>query len=737
MHIRKSLESLARTTEHRYTLPFDPTEHADLLFGVGSATSAGPCLPAGSIHPSPETLEKDCGGYSRNQPIIGLGHAFISGAGGVKCYGNFLISPTLGEIELDHARRARFAKNGTERARCYEYSTELDNGIEIHTTPAHHSAMHRFTFPDGADGALMLDIAHKLDVDACMKEGFVTVSREKKLIYGGGLCTGNWNRFDWNMYFALRYDADESEVGAFVGDDIHALADDVSTVYAKELRRFGIYLKFRGERGKALAVKVKIAISFVSAERAIELLDSEIADFDYDAVKESARSKWRDMLGAIEIHSGDKALLRRFYTAMYHLNVQPRDRTADHGRWDDFHTVWDTWKTAFPLYALIYPDKLGAIVDSFIDRALDNRESGCGVVIADEFSTNHEFLAGQGGNDVDNVIADAYLKGVELKKHDWETAYEVLKMSAENMRSPEYINRGFATSNAKTVTGLDYTIRFKSAAATMGFAFNDKAIAAVARELGTPEECERYERRSANFLNVWNRECESEGFYSFPQSPREDGSFDSGFDAHGGYNKHFYEATGWDASYINYNDLDRLIEVQGGAETFTERLLWACTHSVNYYNDDEGAEGYLNFTNEPSFHIPWLFCAEQIRRPDLAAEVIDTVIKRFTREDDYPGDEDNGGMSAYYIFLMCGLFPYSTTERYYLHGTRLERAVIHLGCGRDLVITGDNVGDGNIYVKSASFNGTPLTECYINHRDLLSGGELHFVMADAPTNWGR
>lgn len=137
----------------------------------------------------------------------------------------------------------------------------------------------------------------------------------------------------------------------------------------------------------------------------------------------------------------------------------------------------------------------------------------------------------------------------------------------------------------------------------------------------------------------------------------EDGSFDPGFDAHGGYNSHFYEATAWDASYFNYNDVPRLVETMGGPGTFTKRLLWACEHSVNYYNDDNGKEGYLNFTNEPSFHIPWLFWTDEINRPDLAAAVIDGIIKRFSRQNDYPGDEDNGGMSSYYVFLMCGFFP--------------------------------------------------------------------------------
>lgn len=737
MKIRKCMESVFANSQRRFDLAIDPTEYADPLFGVGSATSAGPTLPSGSIHPSPETLEKDCGGYYRNQPIIGFGQAFISGAGGVKCYGNYLLSPMLDGVELDRSKRASFAVEGEEHARSYEYSVKLQNGISVKTTPAHDSAIYSIDYPAGHEATLLLDIAHKLDIDACMKSGDVVIDPKNKVIYGGGLYSGNWNQIDWEMYFALEFDKEFAEIGVYRDTDMIPSENlEEISVSVEPLKRFVSYVRF-GEKDEAFNLKVKIAISFVSAERALEYLHTEIPTFDYDAVRDAARDKWRSTLGVIELKTDDAKLLRRFYTAMYHMNVQPRDRMHDHGYWDDFHTVWDTWKTVFPMYSMLYPDKMASIIESFIDRAHTNREKNNGIVIADEFSTAKEFLAGQGGNDVDNAIVDAYLRGVKLNRYDWEDAYEVLLWSAENMRSKEYVERGFATNNRTTVIGIPYTMRFKSAAATMGFAFNDKSIATMAREVGTAQEHEKYEKRSANWLNVWNKDVVSEGFKGFPQSPNEDGSFNDGFDAHGGYNSHFYEATAWDAQYINYNDVSRMVEAMGGPELFTERLLWACEHSVNYYNDDEGAEGYLNFTNEPSFHIPWLFCTEKIKRPDLAAKVIDTIIVRFSLENDYPGDEDNGGMSSYYVFLMCGIFPYSTTEKCYLHGTRLEKITFRLGNGNTLTIIGENVGDKNIYVQSASFKGEKLDKCELNFKQILEGGELCFVMGEKPSDWAR
>jgi putative alpha-1,2-mannosidase len=294
------------------------------------------------------------------------------------------------------------------------------------------------------------------------------------------------------------------------------------------------------------------------------------------------------------------------------------------------------------------------------------------------------------------------------------------------------VEKGFVTDNRQTVSGKRYSFRLRPAAATMGFAFNDKAISTMAKKMGRNTEYEKYLKRSENWLNVWNMNAESEGFWGFPQIKNDDGGFDADFDPHGGYNSHFYEATAWDASYINYNDVPLLVKTMGGRENFVRRLLWACEHSVNYYNDDHGKEGYLNFTNEPSFHIPWLFCTDEIKRPDLAAKVIDGIIARFSKENDYPGDEDNGGMSSYYVFLISGFFPFSTTENYYLHGTRLEKITFRLGNGNTLCITGENVSDSNIYVQSATWQGKPLNDCKLTHSQIIEGGELHFVMGDKP-----
>lgn len=721
----------------KHTLQFDPTEYVNTLFGVDSATPAGPTMPNGSIHPSPETLEKECGGYIRNQPIVGFGQAYTSGSGGHKCYGNYLLAPMVNGIELDSAKRASFARAGSEVARCYEYRVTLENGITARVSPAHNSAIYSFTYPAGKEASFLFDVARKLDMEACMKEGSVTVDPATRSIFGGGLYSGNMNKIDWEMYFFLQFDTDCSEIGVFQEDGLLAAdGKQALTVAVDPLHRLGAYVKF-GTPDREKDVKVKLAISFVSVEKAKEFLDEQIPDFDSEAVKEKARAAWREPLSVIDLKSDDAFLLGHFYTAMYHMNIQPRNRTADHGTWDDFHTIWDTWKTVFPMFSLLYPNKMGQIIESFLDRAEKNKKEQNGVVVAAQYITGKECPFGQGGNDVDNAIVDAYLKGIELHRYTWQDAYAVLLRSAEMMRSPEYVERGYSIKNRMTVSGLPYSWRFYPASTTLGFALNDKAVATMARKLGTREEAEKYEARSRNWLNTWNFDLESDGFVGFPQARTPEGEFEPDFDAHTGDHKHFYEMTAWDASYVNYNDVPLMIETMGGVDTFIKRLCWACDHSIYYLHEKETKPGYLDFTNEPSFHIPWLFCTDEIRRPDLAAPIIDRIIKSFSEGDNYPDDEDNGAMSSYYVFLMCGFFPFATTENYYLHGTRVKEIVFHLENGKDFLVTGENVGEANIYVQSATWQGKPLNECKLTHKQIWEGGELHFVMGDTPSDWGQ
>ena len=133
---------------------------------------------------------------------------------------------------------------------------------------------------------------------------------------------------------------------------------------------------------------------------------------------------------SIQIFGAPDDQQRKFYTALYHAFIQPRDRTGDNPRWtstapfwDDQYTLWDMWRTLYPLMAIVDPQMLQSVVNSFIDR---HRHDG---YAATAFIQGQEFDVGQGGDEVDNVIADASVK--QIPGVDWQEAYAVLKSNAD------------------------------------------------------------------------------------------------------------------------------------------------------------------------------------------------------------------------------------------------------------------------------------------------------------------
>jgi putative alpha-1,2-mannosidase len=62
----------------------------------------------------------------------------------------------------------------------------------------------------------------------------------------------------------------------------------------------------------------------------------------------------------------------------------------------------------------------------------------------------------------------------------------------------------------------------------------------------------------------------------------------------------------------------------------------------------------------------------------------------------------------------------------------VNHAVLHLPNGRQFSIVAENLSDTNNYVGAVQLNGKPLTRAFIRHQEIVSGGELRFVMQVAP-----
>jgi predicted alpha-1,2-mannosidase len=695
--------------------------YVDPMVGVGNDnqgdTVPGPALPHGSIHPSPETLTGSNAGYDPQAGISGFAQLHTQGSGGVTTYGTFLVSPQTGDpkfAEADHLS----PKSGEQAAADHYAVTLTRYATKVEITPAHYAALYRFTFPDTDKANIVFDITRKILGDVASDNAEVTLYPETGRIVGRVKAKGYWNPAKVDIWFVAQLDTRPTAWGVFRKGE--AKTGETSGRSGPD-ERLGAWWSFPAH---AKPVLMKVAVSFTSAERAQALLDHDIPGWDFEALRTAAQAQWNGELGRIEISGAPEADLKRFYTALYHTAIQPRDRILDQPDselqspyWDDYYTLWDTYRTEFPLMSLIHPRDYAGNIASIV-HTFDKFGAADTAIIA-----GRNYHVGQGGDEVDNVIGEGLLRGVDGV--DWQAAWRVTHFNAFERRRPRYLIDGYF--GVGDLSPEPNNQRAKSGSSTIGFALNDYFAARVAEKAGHPEEAQLLQARSLNWRKVWNPDAVSDGFSGFIIPKYPDGHFQDldpklGWDGKTYNNVGFYEGTSWIYSYDMLHDIPGMIAAMGGPDRFRERLQYALS------------AGLIDITNEPSFSTPWLF--HNIGRPDLSAYWADQIFRRFTA-DAYPGDEDNGAMSSHYVFNRIGLFPKLGSDLYYLHGARQPRTVIHLENGKQFEILARGVGPGAIYIQKAVLNGVPLKAAFLRQSDIMNGGRLELVMGKTPGAWGQ
>lgn len=696
--------------------------YVDPMVGVGNNnegdTVPGPALPHGSIHPSPQTEKGSNAGYDRQADISGFAQLHTQGSGGVTTYGTFLVSPQVGRPEFDEA--SHLSPKAEERAAADLYSVRLtryDTRVEV--TPAHHAALYRLTYPKTDQASVVFDITRKILGVTASGNAEVTLYPAEGRIVGRVKAKGYWNPAKVDIWFVGQLDTKPQAWGVFKNGEV---LKGATTGKSGPDERLGAWWSFAAAPDKP--VLMKVAVSFTSGERAQALLDRDIPGWDFDAVQQSARSKWNAELGRIEIAGVPEGDQRRFYTALYHTAIQPRDRSVDQPdselhapNWDDYYTLWDTYRTEFPLLSLIKPKAYAANIASIV-HTFDKFGAADTAIIA-----GRNYHVGQGGDEVDNVIGEGLLRGVEGV--DWQAAWKVLQFNALERRRPRYLVDGYFAVGDRSPEPNNQ--RAKSGSSTIGFALNDYFAAQVAGKVGQADAQTFLMERSKNWRKVWNPDATSDGFSGFIIPKYADGAFQDldpkiGWDGVTYDNVGFYEGTAWVYSYQILHDIPGMIAAMGGPDMFRKRLEHALSANL------------IDITNEPSFSTPWLF--HEVGRPDLSAYWADQIFRRFTA-DAYPGDEDNGAMSSHYVFNRIGLFPKLGSDLFYIHGPRQPRTDIHLENGKTFEILARNSGPDAIYIQKATLNGAPLDRAFIRQADIMKGGRLEVVMGRKPGKWAR
>ena len=717
-------------------------------------TFPGPSAPFGMVQISPDTDTTNWdtdSGYEYNDPTIqGFSLTHLSGTG-CPDLGDFLFIPQVGQPAFvvgrkDHPEegyQSAFSHNDEFAAAGY-YRVRLQKpNVTVELTAGERAGILRFTFPQSDEASIMTDLSHVIN------GGRWHVAESRLRIENGNTITGfhlvnGWAKERY-LYFAARYSRpfDEAEIISGGKPVIYHSYKNYRFISRNEAAGTNLQFLAKFKTHADEMIEVKVAVSAVSTENALQNLDAEIPGWDFDALREKTRDRWDRQLSRIQI-DGSMEQKKTFYTSLYHAMLVPNLYEDVNGEYRGFDqnihqakkfteytvfSLWDTFRAEHPLLSLIQEkrdsDMINSILDHY-DRSADH------LLPMWELQGNETWC--MIGYHAVPVIVDGYLKGV--KGFDAQRAYEAIKTTAMN---PDY--DGLASYRKLGWVPCDE--EDESLSKTLEYAYDDWCVAQMAKALHKTEDYEYFMKRAASYKNIYDPSI------GWMRSKDSKGEWRTNFDAHlfggGPHLEDVTEGTSSEYSWFVPQDVPGLIALMGGPQKFVEKLdsLFDAKRSEAFTkelsaNDLRGCIGEYWHGNEPSHHVIYLYC--YAGQPWTAAERLHQVVS--TQYGSGPGslcgNDDCGQMSAWYMFTCMGFYPVCPASDYYVIGApQIPKAEMHLSNGKTFRMRAENISDENIYVQSVKLNGKNWDSPFLPYRELKRGGSIEFVMGPKPSEWGR
>lgn len=718
----------------KYVNPFIGTQTDD-TGALSGSTFPGPTMPQGMVQLAPETEQyvtwDPCCGYDYNRDsIFGFTHTHLSGTGCTDLI-DISLMPTTKKVTPQMLSKGIFAlpySHDREAATAGYYMVDLLGGedIRVELSATVHAGIHRYTFPEGKDQTVILDLdrmTYRGDAYYTGRRAYQIIQSQirvvdEKTIEGFRVLTG-WAKLR-KVYFRAEFSRPIANRIMMDGSRSVGKSDVING------RTLRAALSFDAAQGKDLMVKV--AISAVDNDGARKNMKAEAQSWDFGYYTKAAHDAWEKELATIDIEGTDDQKTI-FYTGLYHVLMQPNTMSDVDGRYMDtnfeikqmpagqaYHStfsLWDTFRAAHPLYTLLYPE----VAAQFVRDMILHHDTYGYLPIWDLWGQDNYCMI---GNHAIPVLADAILS--ELPGIDVERAYKAMLESSTrtHLNSPFEIweEYGYMPQNKQNV----------SVSITMEQAFDDWCVAAVAKKLGKTEDYERFIKRSEFYRNLFNP---ATGFFQ----PKDDkGNWIEPFDPLSYENPCFVEGNAWQYMWFVPHNPQGLIDLFGGVKPFIKKLNenFTLTETSGEINGNASAFiGQYAHGNEPSHHTVYLY--NFAGQPWRTQELVEQVRSSFYNPTPcgYAGNDDCGQMSAWYIFSALGFYPFNAGSAEYVIGTPLfQKAVLHMPNGKDLVINAPRKSDKAIYVKSVKLNGKKITDWKLTHQQLMEGGSLDFTMSE-------
>ncbi|EJG03547.1 GH92 family glycosyl hydrolase [Flavobacterium sp. F52] len=646
-------------------------------------------------------------------------------------YGQFSIMPVTGKLVFAEDERASWFSHKAEVSKPYYYSVYLaDHDVTTEITTTERAAHFQITFPENEKSSIV--------IDAFDKGSYIKIIPSENKIIGYTTRNSGGVSENFKNYFVLVFDKKFLTNSTWI--DKVLSADKLEA----EGKHVGAIIGFRTKKGEK--VNVKIASSFISFEQAELNLKNELANASFEETVSQSKTEWNKVLGKIAVEDTNEDQLKTFYSCLYRTVCFPQKQYEINKDGDIVHYspyngkvlpgymyagtgFWDTFRALYPLLNLVYPSINKEMQEGLIN---DYKEGG----FLPEWSSPG-FRNVMVGNNSASVVSDAYMKG--LRGYDINTLYEALQHGANNEGPMDAVGRkGVQYYNTLGYVPYDVKIN-ENAARTLEYAYDDFAIWKLAKALDRPKkEINLLEKRMMNYKNLYNP---SVGLMS---GRNKDGSFPANFNPFK-WGDAFTEGNSWHYSWSVFHDIQGLIDLMGGEKNFTAKLDDVFTMPPVFDDSYYGAViheiremqimnmGQYAHGNQPIQHMIYLYnyAGEPWKTQYWSREVMNRLYK--PTPDGYCGDEDNGQTSAWYIFSAMGFYPVCpATDEYVLGAPLFKKTTLQLENGKQLIINAPNNSETNKYVNELKWDNASHSKNYINHFDVLKGGELNFDMTSSP-----
>lgn len=722
-------------------------QYVDPYIGSGDHghVFVGASVPYGMVQLGPTNIHTGwdwvSGYHFTDSTIMGFSHTHLSGTG----IGDLLdihVMPVIGnpklakgeDVVVDKKHAIGYEtgmyslfRRETETVKPGYYSVHLDRyNIDAKLTTTERVGLHKYTFPEANDAAIVFNLADALNWDKTM-DAYVIQENDSTL--SGYRYSKGWAN-DQKLFFTAEFSKPMKGIELYDGD---------KQIEGKELTSAKIYAKALFETKNKEDIFVRVALSPVSIENAKLNMKAELTNWDFEAVAKAAEKKWNNELQAVVIESKDSSVLRNFYTAHYHTMIAPSlfsDVNHDYRGADGkvhnnpafkAHTtfsLWDTYRAAHPLMNIIHTEKVSDMINTMLAIYQEQGKLPVWHLVGNE--TNCMV-----GNPGIPVVADAYLRGFE--GFDKDLAYEALKQSAlqDDRALDDYKKYGYIPFNTKAG-------ELESVAMGLEYALADWAVAQVAKVRGNQEDYDYFLNRSNSFTKYFDPSI------NFMRGVSTEGKFrPTELDPY--HSKHreddYTEGNAWHYKWLVPQNVNGLVDLLGGEDAFIQQLDTLFTLSEELGEDASpdisGLIGQYVQGNEPSHHILYMypFVGQQWKTAEKVREVLTKLY--FDAPAGLSGNEDCGQMSAWYMLSALGFYQVEPAGGRYIFGSPIiDKATLKVGNGKTFTIIANNNSSTNIYIQSVKLNGETYTKSYIDYRDIMKGGDLVFEMGDKPSNFG-